>query len=76
MAVEIATACGRSDLFAAYTLESAGVVAEVLRPVVGFDSRGRALIVTKAGKVVLATRARVAGMRFRRVGSFPGGKRT
>lgn len=52
MPVNIATACGRSDLFALYGNSWDGVQL----PVVGFDDRGHALVVTTSGQVVLATK--------------------
>jgi hypothetical protein len=73
MPTDIATACGRSDLFALYD----GPEDRVLLPVVGFDARGRALIVTKAGSVVLASKARVGnGLRFRAVHSYTDAERS
>jgi hypothetical protein len=58
MPINIATACGRSDLFAFYGNYVYVHDCDVRLPVVGFDERGHALVVTLAGRVVRATKAR------------------
>jgi hypothetical protein len=61
MPVNIATACGRSDLFAFYGDNAYVCYCHVQLPVVGFDDRGHALVVTTSGQVVLASKARPSG---------------
>jgi hypothetical protein len=62
---QIAVACGRSDLFAFYG-------DSIAKPVIGFDDRGRALVLNDRGVAVAATQARIwrAGtvVRFQRLG--------
>jgi hypothetical protein len=59
MPAKIAVASPRTDLFATYR---AGRSRRRL-PVIGWDSRGRSLVLTPEGVVVLATKATVVNRR-------------
>jgi hypothetical protein len=54
-------ALARTDCFASYGMDDSRL------PVVAVDGRGRALVLSAAGKLTLATKARVDGESFDRI---------